>query len=509
MRRLQLLLLALCLPCVYSYAQSFSDMQAEYDAFVNQTRKEYDDFRNQANAEYADFIRKSWEEFNMETAMPMPTKPEPVKQPVYIPEPEPQPEPEPTTPREDLEKLDTPKPNPIATPEPKPLPYDEIVKVVPPAAQPEPYEPIPEVVVPPTAPSITFKLYGATCTVHLDKNSPLILANNKEESVAKAWETLSNEQYNVVLNECLDLRESLQLCDWGYLQLCKKLTQAQFGSDASNEAIVIQAYILTQSGYKIRMARIGEKLTLLLPSKETVYGLSYITMEDDKYYLIDKAMAGQSIQLCNGSFPGEKYLSLYVNRQPKLPLELSTKQSKGVKVFSQSTLPLSVNRNLIDFYASFPQCKWDIHATASLSNEAKADLYPTLKNAIAGKSEAEAANILINFVQTGFSYKTDDEQFGYERPLFADETLFYPYSDCEDRAVLYSILIRELLGLDVALVNYPNHLATAVRFKGDVKGDYILINGAKYLVCDPTYINANIGLTMPDMDNQVAKIIVL
>ena len=132
-----------------------------------------------------------------------------------------------------------------------------------------------------------------------------------------------------------------------------------------------------------------------------------------------------------------------------------------------------------------------------------------LRKAIEGKDEAAAANILINFVQTGFRYQTDNQQFGYERPLFGDETLFYPYCDCEDRSILYSILVRELLGLEVALVYYPGHLATAVCFKGGPYGDYFNVNGKKYTVCDPTYIGASIGLTMPDMNNKEAELTIL
>ena len=151
----------------------------------------------------------------------------------------------------------------------------------------------------------------------------------------------------------------------------------------------------------------------------------------------------------------------------------------------------------------------DILAYSSLSKQAKEVLYPVLRNAIAGKDEAAAANILINFVQTGFQYKTDNEQFGYERPLFGDETLFYPYSDCEDRSILYAILVRELLGLDVALVYYPGHLATAVCFKGGPYGDFFNVGEKKYTICDPTFIGANIGLTMTGMDNSKAELTLL
>jgi hypothetical protein len=75
---------------------------------------------------------------------------------------------------------------------------------------------------------------------------------------------------------------------------------------------------------------------------------------------------------------------------------------------------------------------------------------------------------------------------------------------------LFTRLVRDLLGLDCILIYYPGHLASAVEFKqGDVAGDYILLNGRKYIVADATYINAPVGRTMPDMDNKTAKVILL
>ena len=121
--------------------------------------------------------------------------------------------------------------------------------------------------------------------------------------------------------------------------------------------------------------------------------------------------------------------------------------------------------------------------------------------------QAEAANILIDFVQTAFQYQTDDEQFGYEKPFFVDEVFYYPYCDCEDRSILYSYLVRTLMGLDVVLLDYPNHIATAVCFDENVSGDYLMVEGKKYVVCDPTYIGASIGNAMPQYRDVAAKVL--
>ena len=108
-----------------------------------------------------------------------------------------------------------------------------------------------------------------------------------------------------------------------------------------------------------------------------------------------------------------------------------------------------------------------------------------------------------------FEYQYDEKVWGGDRAFFAEETLYYPYADCEDRSILYSRLVRDLLGLDVVLVYYPGHLATAVRFPMQLPGDFFELESGKYLVCDPTYIGAPIGVSMPNMDEQKAKVILL
>lgn len=69
--------------------------------------------------------------------------------------------------------------------------------------------------------------------------------------------------------------------------------------------------------------------------------------------------------------------------------------------------------------------------------------------------------------------------------------------------------MRDLLGLDVALVYYPGHLATAVCFTEDVAGDSMMIDGRNFTVCDPTYIGAPVGSQMPDLDYGKVRVLVL
>jgi hypothetical protein len=66
-----------------------------------------------------------------------------------------------------------------------------------------------------------------------------------------------------------------------------------------------------------------------------------------------------------------------------------------------------------------------------------------------------------------------------------------------------------LTGLEVIGLDYPGHISTAVRFSDNLKGDYIVLNNKKYMVCDPTYINARLGMAMPKFKNSKPKIVKL
>lgn len=268
-------------------------------------------------------------------------------------------------------------------------------------------------------------------------------------------------------------------------------------------------YILTQSGYKVRIAKAGTRLVLLLPSTYSIYKYPYLNIRGVNYYLVDSSLGKTTVNIFDQEFPKEQYFSLRIHDLPVLPVNITANRHFQSKYNQEIAADISVNKNLIDFYNDYPLSgHWDIYSNIALSQQAKEQLYPVLKQSIAGKCLPDAANILLHFVQTAFKYATDEEQFGTERPLFADETMFYPYSDCEDRAILYSILVRELLGLDVVLLHYPGHLATAVCFDtNNVFGDYLQIDGRRYIVCDPTYINADIGEAMPQYKQTAASVI--
>ena len=153
--------------------------------------------------------------------------------------------------------------------------------------------------------------------------------------------------------------------------------------------------------------------------------------------------------------------------------------------------------------------RWAYYAETPVSEEIKNVLYPQLRQKIQNLPPLAAANMLLNWMQplpddeanrpenkdVGLHYGYDDAIWGADRAFFAEESLFYPLSDCEDHAILFSHLIRDLMGLDVALVYYPGHLSTAICFNTEVKGDAVMVGNRKFIVADPTS-RGKVGTTM-------------
>jgi hypothetical protein len=151
--------------------------------------------------------------------------------------------------------------------------------------------------------------------------------------------------------------------------------------------------------------------------------------------------------------------------------------------------------NIKDFFSTYPcsytddnfMTRWANYANTPLEKWLTDQIYPGMREKLSGLKPLEAVQQLDWWVQGKtdidrknpnqgcFLYAYDESIWGYDRNFFGEESIFYPYNDCEDRSILLSHLVRDLVGLDCVLVYYPGHLAMAVNFPYDVPGDYITV----------------------------------
>lgn len=352
---------------------------------------------------------------------------------------------------------------------------------------------------------MNFKFYGVKVSVDNALKKSFSLKGITPEIIGDVWEQLSRKSYQKIVTDCSQIKQHLLLNDWGMVLLTRKI--AALYTRSKNEQVLLQFFLLAQCGYKTRLARLDTHLVLLMSTDCQLYACPYLNLGGTRYYQITKAK-GHTIYTYRKDYAkAKRRISMLMKKTPLLMGDLKRTQHRA-KAYPEVNISTCVSADLMAYYNDFPQCDFSVYSSAPMSEMLAETILPILDRAIQGKNDIQAANLLLNFVQTGFKYKTDDEQFRYEKPFFADELFFYPYCDCEDRAILYTYLVRKLLHLDTVLVDYPGHIATAVRFRDtSLKGDYINVQGERYYICDPTYINAKIAKAMPSMASKRIKVL--
>lgn len=471
---------------MFTSSAQTDDFYAQYEKFSKHAKTEYEDYRAQCNAEYVKFLERAWKEYKVLPSIPRPK--DEVVPPTIMP-------------RQDKNKKQA-----------KEIPIENVVSPILSLPQPKPISPIYEndkV----EEKNFSFSYMGTTCEVRLPKDLNIRMSGCESCMIATIWKQLATNAMDNTIRDFLALRLKMQLCDWAYLNLIDTFAKAFCGH--GNEAVIMAAFIYSQSGYKMRLGRDCEKLYLLYGSKHGIYEKGYIVIEGINYYPLDDKV--ERMEISDFSFPQEQSMSLYIENAQKFTIRPSAKRKLASEQYHDVTIDSQVNLNLIQFYNTYPSSevngnfmtRWKMYADTPMDESVSQMLYPDIKNKIEGLSDVQAVNQILNWVQTAFQYEYDDKVWGHDRAFFAEETLYYPYCDCEDRAILFTRLVRDLLGLKCILVYYPGHLASAVCLKQQVNGDYISLDGDVYTICDPTYIGAPVGITMPEMDNRSAKVIKL
>jgi hypothetical protein len=455
----------------------------EFQQWKQQEQKSFQEYKDKRDKEFTAFLKTQWTEMQMLKGVVRDPKPKPTVIPVAKPKsPEPLPE----------ETNETPPP--VTTPvviEPPPRPVPEVV--LPPAPVPSAAK---------KGQRIDLDYYGTKISVYYDEKlhtrfeSPI-----NATAVSDFWSALSKADYDDLITQIEAQRTALQLNDWAYLILVNEAA-AKIYPDSINSQALFTWFILAKAGYSARIAYNDDHVYLLVPSDQQIYAVPYFTFDKLRYYAVRFDGTNQKlgrVYTYDGEYPGtHKKLDMVLNRDMVITDKETDRKLSFKYEGKQYTIEAPYSRQRISFLNTYPQLDLGLYFNANVSAATASPLLIQLSGDMQGMSQTQAVNFLLRFVQTSLSYETDEIQFGKENYLFPEETLYYPYSDCEDRAILFSWLVKKLLGMEVVGLDYPGHVATAVHMTDKVKGDAITFDGKRYLVADPTYIDASIGMTMPD-----------
>ncbi|MFW5758798.1 MAG: hypothetical protein ACOCYO_08965, partial [Bacteroidota bacterium] len=351
-------------------------------------------------------------------------------------------------------------------------------------------------------PQMNVYFYGQNFSVEVDRSLPGVRTTDiTEEHISQWFTTVAEKNYTPTLISLLETAEETGMNDWALYVLTHNLS-AQLAKDSKQETKLYTWFLLLQAGYDIRLARQDDQLVLLMPFSNIVYNTPRIDLDQKTYYMFGGSENKQVYTYAESMKGAFKDFDMNFYKTPDFAPEGKEKTIAFTFDENDYEFTLQYDPILIKVLADQPQAHMNIYLDADASNT----FVQSCENAIAplleNMNDIRKVNFLLRMVQTSFEYKTDIEHFGGQRYMLPDEVLHYAYSDCDDRTVLFAWLVRNFANKQVAALLYPEHLATAVHFEnGNPPGDYVMIDGKEFVVADPTFINAPLGITMPDYAN--------
>lgn len=468
------------------YAQSqtdstFIEFEKEFQEFSNSIEKELTTFEWQNDSLFIQFLEQSWKEFDIFSGNPPPQRPKPREQPSIGKHDD--------TIRQKIDFKGILKPDTI----PKNN-EGRLNKVRQPG-----YES--RVIVK------SFEVFGVPTKVqYYPDDLPQLGTQVNRKSIIKFYQDISLKApiWESNLLGFKEIKDAFFFNDWGLYMIIEKAAQNIFST--KNEQTLFAWYALVKSGYQAKIGYSENNLYLLLPSYQELYNIQYLTENGLVYYIF---LGGQEKPTQINTYPGvytddSKTFSFALNKLPELP-------NGGLKyrnlTYNRATIQLVFNTRNIEFLESHPQCELKSYFAVPISQANLDSLDTIFSPLLERKTNRERIDILLNFVQTSLEYQTDQEQFGKERYMFAEECLYYDYSDCEDRAVLLGQLIKKFTGLPAIGLEFNQHVTLAVLSPDEDYGYYILYKGNKYIICDPTFIHGKAGMVPEDLKKEVPRII--
>lgn len=344
---------------------------------------------------------------------------------------------------------------------------------------------------------IEFVFFGNSIGINRDaKMAQAKFYPQNQKGISNFFQTIASSDYDGHIQDIQSIKKSYRLNDWGLYLLVEAIAKRIY--DDPNEQKLYEWFVFNKLGYDVKVGLHGSSIVLMEYSKKIIYSTPSYSFGKKKYYVMShyaKSSVG-SLYTYKQNYPdADRAFDLSLDVLPNFKENLKKRTLSFQEFGKRYSTTFEYNQNLVDFMATYPQADYETFFNTPLSEESYNDIARDMKKYINGKPASEALNFVLHFVQKAFGYERDQEQFGHEKVMFAEETLYYDKSDCEDRAVLFAYLVKKLFGMSVVGVKYKDHITTALHIP--MQGDSVKENGRRFVIADPTYINANIGQSMP------------
>ncbi len=511
-----------------SWAQTTgSDHKQSFAEYRKSLLNNYQQYRSQVLENYAQFLSGIWDDFNKfkgeeRDSVPKPETPPivfeeiPYDRPAMLPDKEAEPKVKPQVP------ATKPKPKPKQETVPaQPKPKQETVPAQPkqdktptvpvlPKQEPKPVpKPKTTPAEPASSPRFNFDFYGMSIAV------PEITVRIKEKlgspkEYGQQWEKLAKGGIALKIADNLNNKaKEMQLNPYLTYVMVKDWVDASYPSCQATSRMSMTHFLLANMGFDVRISLTGTgEPVLLMPSQQTIYSRPYLMIDNRRYYIFpdnDDNLGSLDFRFSTCRLPKDADLGKVLDLQIH-DLKLPYKARPYSIEYGGMKLEGEVNGNLQGVLKKYPHMDMSNYSESIIDRAFRDDVVNQVSQQLDGMDQTAAVNKLLQFIQKGFAYATDHAYHGYEKPYFFEEMMLYDKCDCEDRAIFYTYLLWNALGVKNNMINYPGHESVGVNLDTPVTGTHYENHGETYFISDPTYIGSRTGQCMPSYEKTQPRV---
>jgi hypothetical protein len=270
-------------------------------------------------------------------------------------------------------------------------------------------------------------------------------------------------------------------------------------------------WLLSRSGYNAKLLISGNYLLFYVQCDEAIYNIPFRIVDGKQFVCLNYHDYG-SIDFAKHRFAdvtpvadnASRPFSYKVHQLPDFnPADYAEKEVQFTNGLNRYSFRIKLNPQVKTIFTNYPVVDYDLQFNMPLSKTTYESLIPSLKKELKGMGQKDGVEFLMRFTRYAFLFKPDTEAFGTEKRLTPEQTLLYEFSDCEDRAALFFLLVKELYNLPMLVLTYPQHVTVAVQFEKPY-GSTVEYNGMKYTVCEPSpqKIDLRVGQLLPELKKQ-------
>lgn len=303
-----------------------------------------------------------------------------------------------------------------------------------------------------------------------------------------------------ILTQMQSIRDELQLCDWLYYQLIRKVADRLAPKQADYyRYTTLKYHLLRASGYDPMLVLGENRILLYVRSQDPVYNLSYRMVDGRQYVCLNQhdygfqpGTGGPVLDVLRDKGSESRDFRYRIDRMPVFPetayetLDLHFEYARRTQ-----KVRIRVNPELKSIFANYPTTEYRNQFNIPVSHETAESLLSQMRDRLRNMDLRHGIGYLQQFTREAFPFARDTDVFGREKRLSPEETLLYANSDCEDRAALFFWLVREIYDRPMVVVSYEDHVTVAVDM-GENRGYTIRYNGKDYTICEPTPQRVNL-----------------